>query len=91
MLGLKTKDPNAVLDFSIDWGPWLDTGDTIETSTWTISPNTISTTANSHTSSLATIWLTGGTVGVKYTILNHIVTLGGRANDATFKIHVVNQ
>ena len=29
------KDPEAVLDYTVDWGIWLDT-DTISTSNWTV-------------------------------------------------------
>jgi hypothetical protein len=78
------KDPDAVLDYSIDWGDWLGT-DKIATSTWTVSPG-INASGASKTDTTATIWLSGGTAGQTYTVHNRITTVGGRTNDQTFKI-----
>lgn len=66
------KDPDAVLDYYVNWAPWLN-GDTIVTSTWTV-PSGITKDSDSHTDSLVTIWLSGGTAGAEYTLVNHIVT-----------------
>ena len=30
------KDPNAVLDYFLDWTSWLTTGDTIDSIVWTV-------------------------------------------------------
>jgi hypothetical protein len=80
------KDPNAILDYSIDWSDWLDT-DEISTSTWTV-PTGITKTSESNTTTVATIWLSGGTAGTTYTLLDRITTTGGRTMDQTFKIYV---
>lgn len=81
------KDPNSVLDYSIDWSDWLGS-DTIHSSTWTLPAGIIKDPVgqDSFTNTVTTIWLSGGTAGTTYTILNRIVTHGGRTADQTFKI-----
>jgi len=86
-----TKDPQAVLDYGFDWsdsdngGPWLETGDTVSTSTWDV-PAGITKDSDSKTTTATTIWLSGGTVGAKYKITNHIVTVNGRTDERSFYI-----
>jgi hypothetical protein len=82
------KDPNAVLDYVIDWGDeWLEAGDEISTSTWTV-PTGITKDSDDKTATITTIWLSGGTDGVTYDIVNRIVTTGGRIDDRTITIKV---
>lgn len=66
------KDPQAILPYLVQWGDWL-AGDTIATSTWTL-PDGITKDSDSHTTSTSTIWLSGGTAGAEYELVNHIVT-----------------
>lgn len=83
------KDPNAVLDYSIDWTDWLGT-DNIATSTWTV-PAGLTNVTESNTAKVVTIWLSGGTAGSTYTLLNRITTTGGRTSDQSFKIFMKEQ
>lgn len=86
------KDPQAILDYKINWGPWLDT-DTIyldeetdqRSSTWS-APAGIQIVASSATDTTATVWLAGGTVGDRYDVTNEITTDGGRTDDKTITI-----
>jgi hypothetical protein len=80
------KDPDAVLDYAIDWSDWLGS-DTISTSTWTV-PTGITEDSESETTTVATIWLSGGTAGVKYDLVNEIVTAGSRTANRTIRIDV---
>ena len=82
-----SKDPNAILDYSIDWSLWLD-GDTIDTSVWTVAAG-ITNAADSSTTTTATIWLSGGTAGTSYTVSNRITTADGRTEDRSMTISVV--
>lgn len=85
-------DPQAKLDYAIDWSAWLQSGETINTSTWTVPTGiTQSTPAPSHTTTAATIWLTGGTVGTHYTVTNHITTSMGREDDRSLFIRVIER
>ena len=78
------KDPDAVLDYETDWEDWLGT-DTISTSSWTV-PTGITKDSDTNTTTTATIWLSGGTAGTSYTLVNRIVTAGGRTEDRTITI-----
>lgn len=81
-----TKDPDAVLDYSIDWTTWL-AGDTISTSTWTV-PAGITKDSDSSTTTSTTVWLSGGSLGQNYKLTNRIVTAGGRTEDRSVEIQV---
>ena len=83
-------DPDALLDYSVDWSRWLVSGDTIASVSWTV-PSGITNDHTSNTTSRATIWLTGGTPGKSYQITCHVVTAAGREDDRTFQITVVER
>jgi hypothetical protein len=80
------KDPDEVLDYQIDWADRLD-GDTISTSTWVI-PSGITQGAASKTDTTVTTWLSGGTLGASYTLLNRVVTAAGRTMDQSVRIRI---
>lgn len=80
------KDPNAVLDYVLDWTDFLQ-GDTISTSTWTV-PSGITKTTDSKTATTTTVWLSSGTAGQVYTVTNRIVTTGGRQQDQSIQFVV---
>lgn len=76
------KDPQSVLDYTIDWGTWLN-GDEISTSAWAIGTGslgdtTLALTTDSNTTEKATAWLSSGKHGQSYAATNTIVTVGGR-------------
>lgn len=81
------KDPDAIKDFSVDWGTnWLGS-DVIATSTWIV-PIGIIEESNSFDDDVATIWLSSGTSGQSYELVNRITTLGGRHDDRSILILV---
>src|SRR5215468_28187 len=95
------KDPDEVLDYTINWYGRL-AGDTIVTSTWEIFPS--GGTLNHDSDSIGsggpdnstltvantatTIWLSGGATGDTYTITNHIVTAGNRHEDQSVRLQI---
>ena len=85
------KDPDATLDWAIDWTAWLATDETIATSTWTV-PDGLTqgtgTQAASSVDGINTIWLSGGTDGDTYHITNEIVTSSNRTDDRSFDITI---
>lgn len=83
------KDPDAVLDYAIDWSRWLG-DDVISSVTWTVPAGIIRQT-DVFSSALAVIWLSGGTAGTSYSIVCHITTPAGRQEDRTIKIAVVER
>lgn len=88
-----TKDPDAVLDYGHRFGDWLAEDETIESATWTVStiaddPRPLTKDSSSHTADVATIWLSGGTVGSTYTATCHIVTDQGREDDRSLTFFI---
>lgn len=82
------KDPDATLDYSIDWTDWLaEATDTISTSSWTAEAG-ITIEDDTNTTAVATVWLSGGTVNEQYDIVNEIVTAGGRTDNRTLTVRV---
>lgn len=86
MDGRYTKDPDAILDYENDWEDWLD-GDTISSSSWAADTG-LTVDSDSHTTTTATAWLSGGTIGVAYDITNTIITASGRTDERTIRITV---
>lgn len=89
----RSKDPDESVDFDLDWTTDLtpedgSAVDTIETSAWTV-PAGLTKTTDSHDDAQRTkIWLTGGTAGQSYLLLNRITTAQGRTLDCTVKLLV---
>ena len=81
-----TKDPEAVLDYSIDWSRWL-AGDQIATSSWTV-PSGLEKVSDTQTGTRTTIWLRGGAIGESYSVTNRITTSGGRTDDRSFQVKI---
>jgi hypothetical protein len=83
------KDPDAILDYQINWATWLST-DTIGTSAWTV-PTGITKVSDTNTTTTATIWLSGGTADTDYRLVNRITTANGRTEERSIWIKVRNQ
>ena len=88
-MAVYVKDPNAVLDYGFDWEDedYLASGETISTSTWTI-PSGLTEGTSSNSDTQTSVWISGGTEGTDYHIVNHIVTSAGREDDRTHVIKV---
>ena len=83
---MQVQDPTALLDYTVDWTQWLGT-DTITSSAWAIDPG-LTSSLPSNTTTQATIWLSGGTVGINYNVKNTITTAGGRTQAISFQLRV---
>ncbi len=81
------KDKDETLDYRVDWTARLDS-DPITASTWVIAgPDAdLDEDSNIFTSSLTTIWLSGGATGSQYVLTNHITTAGGRQMEQSVKL-----
>jgi hypothetical protein len=83
------RDPQDVLPVGNDWSTWLEAGETITASSWTVPAGITQTTpAPSFTTTTTTIWLTGGTLNLSYPVVNHITTNQGKQRDQTLTIAV---
>lgn len=89
---IRTKDPQAVLDYTFNWGgaspgPWLQAGETISSVTFTVATG-ITKDSQSNTSTTATAWLSGGTAGEDYEVACKITTSQGRIDERTLTVRV---
>lgn len=80
------KDPDAILDFSVDWSRWL-AGDEIAASEWIVASG-LTKTSETNSPTKTTVWLSGGDAGQSYSVTNRITTTGGRTEDRSFTIRV---
>jgi len=97
------KDPDAVLDYAVLWQDWLAADETILTHTITSAEGLTVDSSNVNTTelteydvvqkigSVVTIWLSGGTAGIIYTVACLITTSAGRTDERSFVIIVKNR
>jgi hypothetical protein len=96
----KSKDPDAVLDYTWPWAAegWL-VDDIISAATFTVyaadgseipdsDTTPVKVDSDSFTDTDATAWLSGGTLGLTYLCVCHITTSGGREDDRTLKLTI---
>lgn len=86
------KDPQAKLDYSIDWTSFLETSENIASSQW-FNPAGITVETTGHTNKVATIWLSGGALGQSYELVNRITTNNSpaRIDERTIIVSIVNK
>lgn len=87
------QDPDAKLDYSLDWSEWLTDGDSVQTSSWEVSPEgpTLSDNSVNDAGTITTIWFAGGTVNSRYVLTNHIVTVDGREDDRSITVKLTER
>jgi hypothetical protein len=80
-------DLTAELDYAVDWTDWLDIGETIATSTWSV-PLPLVKMSDSISGKLAVVWIKatpGSTPNSKpVTVSNTITTNQGRKDRRSF-------
>ena len=85
------KDPNAVLDYTFDWTAYLTPiADTIVSATFVFDAG-LTKVSQSNTAMTATAYMSGGTVGEKLTLTCRIVTAGGRTDDRSITLSIVER
>ena len=82
------QDPDATLDYSVDWTRFLAGADddTITTAVWADYDVALTVVDAGHTAGVHTGFISGGTLGENYTVTSRITTAGGRINDETIVI-----
>jgi hypothetical protein len=85
-----TKDPDDVLDYSLDWSARLNATEHIADSQWFVPLDlTIAMGLQPFDAAMTTVWLSGGKEGRIYSITNRITTDEDRVLDQTFTIKMV--
>jgi hypothetical protein len=88
---LLLKDPEATLDYSVDWGADYLTGDVLTESSWTVSPaeaGGVSIVSNRFDLLVSTVEVGGGKPGRIYRLTNHVVTAEGREDSRSIMLRV---
>lgn len=85
------KDPDARLDYQVDWSNWLPTGDTIDSHSIAVVDGDVVIDAQSANDTSITAWITGGTVKTVSSIRFRITTVQGRTDDRTITIEIENR
>lgn len=88
------KDPDAIVDYSLDWTTWLalasDPTDAIDTILVTASDG-LTVDDSDHNESIVTIWVSGGEAGTTYRLTCRIVTTGGRTDERSVYVRVLER
>lgn len=88
---LLLKDPEAMLDYSVDWGAEYLAGDVLTTSSWTVVPaeaGGVSIVSNRFDLMVSTVQVSGGIAGRIYRLTNHVVTAEGREDSRSILLRV---
>jgi hypothetical protein len=86
----KVKDSDAILDYEFNYEEWLSPSEEIVSYVITASPG-ITVDSDSNTTNKVTVWLSGGTAGVPYTVACKITTNQSRTDERTMTIRVLNR
>jgi hypothetical protein len=89
---LLLKDPEAVLDYAIDWGAeYLGPDDILAESSWSVDPDEaggLVIVGTSFGDRQATVQAGSGAVGRIYRLANRVVTQSGRADERSIVLRV---
>jgi len=82
-------DPDALIDYNVDWAPWLAQvggNDTIDTATWLITNATEA--SSSNTTTTTQVFIQSAKAGKVCTMRITITTSGGRTEQRTLRAQV---
>jgi hypothetical protein len=88
---LLLKDPDAVLDYSVDWGAEYLLDDLIAESQWTVDPvedGGVTVAGSDFDASTAVVKAAGGLPGRLYRLVNQVVLLSGRVDSRSVVLRV---
>ena len=82
-----TKDPNDVVDYTLDWSTQLNSDDSIVAVVYVISPaSELTVLSTNFTATQATCWLQAGVLDLTYAVTCRVTTDHGRVLEYTFQI-----
>jgi hypothetical protein len=88
---LLLKDPEAALDYAVDWGAQYLAGDVLSASSWRVipaEPGGVSILASSFDATLASVTAGGGVPGRLYQLTNHVVLSSGLTDNRSIVLRV---
>lgn len=81
--------PGADLDYGFDWreNGWLETGETVATSTWSVQPAGVTLSRQQIAQgAITSVFVAGGSNGRQYVLTNAIETNMGRVDSRTIRL-----
>ena len=88
---LLLKDPDAVLDYSVDWGAEYLGGDQLATSEWSVEPaesGGVTVEASGFDATTSMVKAGGGVAGRIYRLVNQVVLGSGRIDARSIVLRV---
>lgn len=88
---LLLKDPDATLDYSVDWGAEYLADDALSESRWAVAPEEvggIAVASDRFDPRTATVKVESGIAGHVYRLTNHVVTASGRGDSRSIMLRV---
>lgn len=85
------KDPDEVLDYTLDWTSRLAAGDTIATSLFTVVSGGCTIQSQTNNTTSATVWLQAGNAGATANIKNRVTTSQGRVMELTVLLPILEK
>jgi hypothetical protein len=87
---VEPKHPNSVKFYTMDWTDYLNSGATISSQSWSITPSGLTNVSDAIVTGglKATIKVSGGVDGTDYQVTNTIVTSDGETEPRTGVIKV---
>jgi len=89
---LLLKDPDAVLDYAVDWGlDYLAPDDLLATSDWTVTPDEpggVTIVGSTFDAKVAVVKAGGGVVGRIYRLENEVTLSSGRSDRRSIVLRV---
>lgn len=91
-----SKDPEALLTYTLDWVDWLPEGDSLSTATWEIvaranDPDPLLKVSDGIQTTKTYIELDEGQVGKTYTVYCKVTTTDGLEDRRFFRVKVENR
>lgn len=88
---LLLKDPDAVLDYSVDWGAEYLGGDLLAGSQWSVEPDEpggVSVAGSDFDATVSIVKAAGGVPGRIYRLVNHVELASGRLDSRSIVLRV---
>ena len=89
LVNVYVHDPDAILDYYLDWSDWLAGSGTLETSTWE-AIGSVTLAQDSIMGSLTGVWVVATDDEGLADLTNHIVDSEGREDDRTIRLILRN-
>ena len=92
-----SKDPSAVLTYTLDWTEWLPQGDTVTVCTWSVQARAndpaplVRVTSGIQSGTKTFVKLSGGQASKVYTVTAAITTNDGLVDRRSFRVKVENR